>query len=143
MTSAYVRFVQGLAEGVYQPLQYVAQTQPGLLPDEYAEAYEDNSESIVETLLLKCNASSAAPKLIAESFAASGGKPPAPRVVIDASHPYLPHHLRVSRALIGLVADLLCFVLMAGIVMHDISACNCSTLDYTMHLHLAHKAAVP
>ena len=28
------------AEGVYQPLQYVIQSQPDLLPDEYVEAYE-------------------------------------------------------------------------------------------------------
>lgn len=74
VTSAYTRFVQGLAEGVYGPLQFVAQNMPGLIPDEYLDAIENDSEDIITTLLLTCNASSAAPTLILDSFVGTPGK---------------------------------------------------------------------
>ena len=103
LSSAFEELVQDLAKDVYQPLQHIAQTQPNFLPDGYAEAIKDDSELIVQTLLLGCNASSAAPNLIAESSALGTGKLPILRIVLDASHPYL---LCKRRVIIGPVADL-------------------------------------
>lgn len=73
LTDIYDGFVQSLGAKTYAPFLYVQENNASLLSIQYQESW-DNYNEIAYSLLLTCNASSAAPQLINDAFKATSGK---------------------------------------------------------------------
>lgn len=69
----YDRFSAAVAQNVYAPFSYIGQEDPTLLPEGYADGFQDPL-AVIQALLLTCNASSGAPQLLADVFSSQSGE---------------------------------------------------------------------